>query len=114
LLAGFTASPAYQSILTEYKNNANKILKAPSEFAPKPVGAGISSEAAAVVPPKEPALGPNVLQQFGTGDNSIASQLATQKTAKGKPEGSAAPPAADDLAARKAAAAKAAREASKK
>jgi hypothetical protein len=93
LLAGFTASDQYKSLLGEYKNNANRILKETPEYAPKPAGAGISQEAAAVVPPKELAVGPNVLQQFGTGDNSIASQLATQKAAKGKPEGSAAPPA---------------------
>ena len=114
LLAGFTASDQYKSLLSEYKNSANKILHETPEFAPKPKGVGVSQEAASVAPPKEPAVGQNVLQQFGTG-NTVAADLAALKSAKEKPAGSVAPPpAADDLAARKAAAAKAAREAAKK
>ena len=114
LLAGFTASDQYKSMLSEFKNNANRILKEIPAFAPKPVGAGISQEAASIAPPKEPAVGQNVLQQFGTG-NTVAADLAALKSAKEKLAGSAAPPpAADDLAARKAAAAKAAREAAKR
>jgi len=105
LLAGFTASDSYKSLLNEYKGNANRILKEAPAFAPKPAGVGVSQEAAAVSAPAVPAA---LVAQFPASSDAVA------KTPAVKPAGAAAPPAADDLAARKAAAAKAAREAAKK
>ena len=103
LLAGFTASDSYKSLLSEYKNSANRILKEAPAFAPKPAGVGVPQDAAAVSAPAAPAA---LVSQIPASPDAVA------KPAAAKPAGSAAPP--DDLAARKAAAAKAAREAAKK
>jgi hypothetical protein len=106
MLAGFTASDQYKSLLGEYKNNANRILKETPEYAPKPAGAGVSQDAAAVSAPAVPAA---LVAQFPASSDAVA------KTPAVKPAGAAAPPVAgQSLAERQAAAVKAAREAAKK
>jgi len=97
LLAGFTASDQYKSLLSEYKNSANRILKEMPEFAPKPKGVGVPQDAAAVPAPAAPvALVAGTT--FGTGEAELGAK-------KSKPAGAAAPPAAkvpslDDIAAK--------------
>ena len=106
MLAGFTASDQYKSLLGEYKNNANRILKETPEYAPKPAGAGVSQDAAAVSAPAVPAA---LVAQFPASSDAVA------KTPAVKPAGAAAPPVAgQSLAERQAAAVKAAREAAKR
>jgi len=105
LVAGFTASNEYKSLLSEYKNSANRILKETPEFASKPAGVGVAQEAASVSSVAAPTA---LVSAFPVSPDAIKPAA--------KPAGSAAPPAADAaaLAAKKAEAAKAAREASKK
>lgn len=108
LLAGFTASDQYKSLLSEYKNSANRILKETPEFAPKPKGVGVPQDAAAVSAPAAPTA---LVSQFPASSDAVA------KTPAAKPAGAAAPPAADAaaaLAAKKAEAIKAARAAANK
>ena len=105
MLAGFTASDQYKSLLGEYKNNANRILKETPEYAPKPAGAGVSQDAAAVSAPAVPAA---LVAQFPASSDAA-------KPAAAKPAAAVAPPVAgQSLAERQAAAVKAAREAAKK
>lgn len=107
LLAGFTASDQYKSLLSEYKNSANRILKEMPEFAPKPKGVGVPQDAAAVPAPAAPTA---LVSAFPVSPDAVA------KPAVAKPAGAAAPPAADAaaLAAKKAEAIKAARAAANK
>ena len=107
LLAGFTASDQYKSLLSEYKNSANRILKETPEFAAKPKNVGVSQEAAAVAAPAAPTA---LVSAFPVSPDAVAKPPA-------KPAGAAAPPAADAaaaLAAKKAEAIKAARAAANK
>jgi hypothetical protein len=104
LLKGFMASDANKALMENYKKEVNAILKTADTYV-TPKDANLSSAPAAVAPPNEPALGTNVLKQFGSGGGNIAAQLESQKSSKEKPAGSAAPPAAksktpslDDLA----------------
>lgn len=87
LIAGFTASPEYKSLLSEYKTNANKIIKEQNEYAARPEGAGISQAATA---PAIPGPAPNeaMARQFGTGSTVAAPVIAAP------PKAAAAPPAA--------------------
>jgi hypothetical protein len=105
LLAGFTASDQYKSLLSEYKNSANRILKETPDFAAKPKGVGVPQDAAAVSAPAAPVA---LVSQF-----PVSSDAAKPAA---KPAGAAAPPAADAaaLAAKKAEAIKAARAAANK
>jgi hypothetical protein len=105
LVAGFTASNEYKSLLSEYKNSANRILKETPEFAPKPAGVGVSQEAASVPSVAAPTA---LVSAFPVSPDAMAKPAA-------KPAGSAAPPAAGQSDAEKrAAAVKAAREAAKR
>jgi hypothetical protein len=105
LVAGFTASNEYKSLLSEYKNSANRILKETPEFASKPAGVGVSQEAASV----PSVAAPTAFTQIPASPDTVA------KPASAKPAGSAAPPAAGQSDAEKrAAAVKAAREAAKR
>ena len=94
LLAGFTASDQYKSLLSEYKNSANKILHETPEFAPKSKTVGVSQEAASV-----PSVAAPSATAFPVSPDAVAKPAA-------KPAGAAAPPAAaktpslDDLAAK--------------
>jgi len=106
LLKGFVASDEYKALLTKYKNNANAILKSADAYV-SPQGVNLAESKVAVVPPAEPAVGTNVIKQFGTGGEDIAAQLEAKKASKSKPAGSAAPsadkkgaPSLDDIAAK--------------
>ena len=88
LLAGFTASDQYKSLLSEYKNSANRILKETPDFAAKPKGVGVPQDAASVAAPAAPAA---LVSQF-----PVSSDAAKPAA---KPAGAAAPPAADAAAA---------------
>jgi hypothetical protein len=106
LLAGFTASDSYKSLLSEYKNSANRILKETPAFAPKPAGVGVDQAAAAVPAPAAPVA---LVSQIPASPDAVA------KPAAAKPAGAAAPPAAvQSDAEKRAAAVKAAREDARK
>jgi hypothetical protein len=90
LLKGFVASDEYKALLADYKNKANTILKTADTYV-TPKNVNLADKSVAVPAPAQPAVGQNVLQQFGTG-NTVAADLAALKAAKEKPAGSAAPP----------------------
>jgi len=86
LIAGFTASPEYKSLLNEYKSTANKIIKEQNEYAARTEGAGISQAATAPVIPS-PAPNEALARQYGTSSTVAAPTIAELK-------GAAAPPPA--------------------
>lgn len=101
LLAGFTASDQYKSMLSEYKNNANKILHEIPTYAPRAAGTGISET---LITPTIPYPVPNgaFARQYGSNSNEAMPTIPTTAT---KLTGAAAPPAAkapslDDIAAK--------------
>jgi hypothetical protein len=108
-MAGFTASPEYKALLSEYKTNANKIIKEQNEYAARPEGAGISQAAAA---PAIPSAVPNaaLATQYGYGANTVMPTIEVP----GKKAAAPPPVNVDAEAAKRAAAIKAAREAAKK
>ena len=85
LMAGFTASPEYKTLLTEYKDKANNIIQERGQFASPPAASTLLNADANMVTP--------------TPNAALATQLGSEATTTapvlpGKaPTGGAAPPA---------------------
>jgi hypothetical protein len=89
-MAGFTASPEYKALLSEYKINANKIIKEQNEYAARPEGAGIS-QAAAAPTISVPAPNEAMARQFGTGSTVAAPTIAAPPKAAAVPSAATLP-----------------------